>query len=234
MTRFLRTSKSPRWPVVINLLIAIAITNFLSVPVVHAQCGEWYDWATLGISCVVKLMTEEEGGEEDKKEEMTSCGTAIECYQKAQEKLEQTQALLKEQHTKMEQLLNKQLTDTQSIQVIMSKRYENIRAVVPRKIVDNQVCPTGSKAAHVPLSYQGKSGHEICAANRGQEKSCQTLRYLYLKSNNRFSTHFDTNKLHEKTCQLTVPMAWPWGISNTEPTTVPDANAGSTWVVCCQ
>jgi hypothetical protein len=244
--------------------MAVAIINFLSVPTVHAECGEWYDWATLGISCVVKWMTEdgcEEEGETDCEEKITSCGTAFECDQKAQNKLEQAQALVKAQQTKTERLLNKQLAENQQIvdenkalilenqsllekhqaaiallqrQVTTQERYENIRALVPREMVDKQICPTGSKAAYVPLSYRGKSGNEVCAANRGQEKSCQSIRYLYLKSSNRFSTHFETNKLHEKTCQSTVPVAWPWGFSNTEPTTAPGASAGSTWVVCCQ
>ena len=278
MTQFLRTSKPPRWHIAINLFIAITMIMFLNVPTAQAECGEWYDWATLGISCVVKLITEEECEEEDEtecekeeidgEEKITSCGTAFECYQKAQQTLEQAQALVKAQQTKTELLLNKQQTENQQIiaenqqivdenktllsehqnwlekhqatlallqqQVTTQERYENIRALVPREMVDNQICPTGSKAAYMPLSYRGKSGNEICAAHRGQEKSCQSIRYLYLKSSNRFSTHFDTNKLHEKSCQSTVPVAWPWGISNTEPTTAPGASAGSTWIICCQ
>ena len=203
------------------------------------ECGQWYDWATLGISCIIRYMN-------DETDEQASCQTATDCHKQAQaEKRLLEQQRHKNQHLAAEnqalleenqRLLEEQQTIITSLQqqVTILEKYENVRALVPREVVDKQVCPAGSKAAHVPLSYRGQSGDAICRANRWQEKTCAVIRHIQIKSSNRFSTHFETNKLQEQSCQTPVSLAWPWGYSNTEPTTAQGTSAGSTWVVCCQ
>jgi hypothetical protein len=52
----------------------------------QGACGDnWYDWATLGGSCVIKSVTETDSEESE-------CGTPVECYRSAQEKLALAQA----------------------------------------------------------------------------------------------------------------------------------------------
>jgi hypothetical protein len=230
-----------------TLVILLIVSIFINLALVSrayaqcddgVECGQWYDWATLGISCVIRYMSDES----DEK----VCQTAVTCHEQAQAEKQLLAEQQKENHKLVEEnqallaenqrLLEEQqaiLTSLQQ-QVSLLEKYENVRTIVPREIVDQQVCPKDSKAAHVPLSYRGKSGDAICRANRWQEKSCEVVRHIQIKSSNRFSTHFETNKLQEQSCQTAVSLAWPWGYSNTEPTTAQGSSAGSTWVVCCK
>jgi hypothetical protein len=52
--QFLKSSQSNRWRATVVPLVAGILVNFSTLPRVYAECEEWYDWATLGISCAIK------------------------------------------------------------------------------------------------------------------------------------------------------------------------------------
>jgi len=122
--------------------------------------------------------------------------------------------------------------ENQRLQKLMTlpEKYENVRAFITKNAVD-KICPKGTKAAHVPLSFRDKTGNEICAANEQKEKSCQSVIYRYVTNDNRHGGHSKTNK----SCQQPVERAWPWGNQFPLPNTLSgEWGFGSTWIVCCK
>ncbi len=108
---------------------------------------------------------------------------------------------------------------------------ENVRAFVTKSDVD-KVCPSklGSLAAHVPFSYLGKTGQEICAANYRDRKRCAKVPFVWVSNDNQHGTYIPENKA----CNEPLEYAWPWGGSFDKPNTSGSEWAhGNTWVVCC-
>lgn len=114
--------------------------------------------------------------------------------------------------------------------VTILERSENVRTIVTKAQVD-KYCPEGSKAAHVPLSYRGKTGNEICAANDREEKTCQSVLGIYVTNSNGFGRYSSYNK----SCQAPITHPWPWGLPYPAPNTLAGKWAhGNTFVVCCK
>jgi len=112
----------------------------------------------------------------------------------------------------------------------LPERYENVRAFVTKGTVD-KICPKGTKAAHVPLSFIGKTGNEICAANDREEKSCQSVIYRYVTNSNGHGPY----PKYDQSCQQPVDNPWPWGNQRTIPNTLSvEWGFGSIRVVCCK
>lgn len=112
----------------------------------------------------------------------------------------------------------------------LPEKYQNVRAFLTKNDAD-KACPEGSKAAHVPLLFRGKTGHEICAANGREEKSCHSVIYHFVRNNN---THGIYSK-HNKSCQQPVERPWPWSYQYSSPNTLSSEwGHGDTWVVCCK
>ena len=113
---------------------------------------------------------------------------------------------------------------------ILPERYENVRAFVAKGTVD-KICPKGTKAAHVPLSFRGKTGNEICAANDRDEKSCQSVIYRYVTNSNGHGPY----PKYDQSCQQPVDNPWPWGNQRKNPNTYsPEWGFGSIRIVCCK
>jgi len=108
--------------------------------------------------------------------------------------------------------------------------YENVRTIVTKNQADNY-CPEGSKAAHVPLSYRRKTGNDICAANRREERTCQSVAFVYVTNANGVGRY----SRDDKPCGNPVGFPWPWGTFTERPSTLPtEWHFGSTNVVCCR
>ncbi len=106
---------------------------------------------------------------------------------------------------------------------------ENIRAIVPKGSA-NTVCPSGT-AIHVPLSFRGKTGNQICAADTRGKTTCTAVKYVYVTAGNGWGAYGPS----DGACTSAVQAPWPWGLSYTSPDTL-DGEWGhpSSWVVCCQ
>ncbi len=108
---------------------------------------------------------------------------------------------------------------------------ENVRTIVTKSDAD-KFCSSvpGALAAHVPPSYLGKTGKEICAANNREQQSCSQVPFVWVSNNNRY----DNRIHHNKGCNEPVEYAWPWGKPYSNPNTFGgEWHHGSTWVVCC-
>jgi len=144
----------------------------------------------------------------------------LECLQSELDTQQKRIAVLEKENQRLREL------------AALPEKYQNVRALLTKAHVDN-ICPNGTKAAHVPLSYRGKTGNEICAANNGrEEKSCQSVKYIYVRNNNSFGDDFSR---FDKTCQSSVVYPWPWGRQRSVPNTYSiEWGHGDTWVVCCK
>ncbi|NET42818.1 hypothetical protein [Okeania sp. SIO2B3] len=108
---------------------------------------------------------------------------------------------------------------------------ENVRAIVTKSDAD-KFCSSvsGALAAHVPPSYLGKTGQEICAANNREQKRCSQVPFMWVSNNNMHGKYIP----NDKSCNETVKYAWPWGDPYSNPNTYGgEWHHGSTWVVCC-
>ncbi len=111
---------------------------------------------------------------------------------------------------------------------------ENVRTIVTKsdadKFCSSESGVSGALAAHVPFSYLGKTGQDICAANHKDLKRCAQVPFVWVSNENRHSTY----KPENKGCSEPVEYAWPWGRSFGSPNTLGiEWGHGNTWVVCC-
>ncbi|NEQ75063.1 MAG: hypothetical protein F6K23_19670 [Okeania sp. SIO2C9] len=108
---------------------------------------------------------------------------------------------------------------------------ENVRVIVTKSDAD-EICSSvsGALAAHVPPSYLGKTGQEICAANNREQKRCSQVPFVWVSNNNMHGKYTPNNK----SCNEPVKYAWPWGDPYSNPNTLSrEWGHGNTWVVCC-
>jgi len=114
--------------------------------------------------------------------------------------------------------------------VTIHEKYENVRTIVTKAQAD-KYCPEGTKAAHVPLSYREKTGNEICAANGREERTCQSVLFVYVTNGNGSRRYLP----YDKSCQAPISHPWPWGRSYSRPNTLArEWEHGDIWVVCCK
>ncbi|MGD1713337.1 hypothetical protein [Dapis sp. BLCC M172] len=111
------------------------------------------------------------------------------------------------------------------------KAIENVRTIVTKSDADKYCSSVpGALAAHVPPSYLGKTGKEICAANNKEQKDCSEVPVVLVSNNNIHGRDIP----NDMSCNEPVKYAWPWGKPYTYPNTLPSEwGHGNTWVVCC-
>ncbi|MFT5297738.1 MAG: 2-oxoglutarate dehydrogenase complex dehydrogenase (E1) component-like enzyme [Colwellia sp.] len=109
------------------------------------------------------------------------------------------------------------------------EKLENLRSIISKTQI-NTMCPLNSYAAHVPKSFLNKSGSEICSSNTREFKGCAAVNFIYVTNSNSSGRY----EPHDKGCNETVDVAWPWGSSYSDPNTL-DAEwgHGNTYAVCC-
>lgn len=105
---------------------------------------------------------------------------------------------------------------------------QNVRAIVTKSAADAH-CP--GKAVHVPWSYRGQTGAQICAADARYLNTCTGVKYVYVTNGNSYGTYAP----NDRSFSQTVDHPWPWGQAYSAPNTLSSEWVhGSTWVVCCQ
>ena len=106
---------------------------------------------------------------------------------------------------------------------------QNVRAIVT-KATANGYCSAGT-AVHVPWSYRGLTGSQICAADARNRTSCTAVHYIYITNNNSYGS-YPTN---DPGCGAPLAFPWPWGNTYDRPNTLDgEWGHGDTYVVCCQ
>lgn len=120
--------------------------------------------------------------------------------------------------------------DTVYTEVSLMGDSTNIRAVV-NKTTANSFCPSGNVAVHVPFSFKGKTGNQICAADGRGKVTCGGVKYVYVTNSNGYGSYTP----NDLSCTQAVNFPWPWGSDYDVPNSLDSEwGHGDTWVVCCR
>jgi hypothetical protein len=106
---------------------------------------------------------------------------------------------------------------------------QNIRTIYTKANADSR-CGSAT-AVHVPWTWRGKTGTEICAGDGRGLTTCNSVRFVYI-TNGHSAGSYDPNNL---SCSAQVNNPWPWGNQYSVPNSLSaEWGHGNTHVVCCQ